>query len=59
MGRTLEDIDLIFRESPSIWATVSYAKQNSGNDLLGTEDEKEGCGHEEKIETAMNDRVSD
>lgn len=27
MGRTLEEIDLAFRESPSVWATVRYAKQ--------------------------------
>ncbi|KAH0431218.1 hexose carrier protein [Colletotrichum camelliae] len=25
-GRNLEEIDLLFRESPSIWATVKYAK---------------------------------
>lgn len=27
MGRSLEEIDLIFRESPSVWATVRFAKQ--------------------------------
>lgn len=27
MGRSLEDIDLIFRESPSVLATVKYAKK--------------------------------
>lgn len=27
MGRTLEEIDLAFRESPYVWATVRYAKQ--------------------------------
>lgn len=26
MGRSLEEIDIIFRDSPSIMATVSYAK---------------------------------
>lgn len=26
MGRNLEEIDLVFRESPSIWATVRFAK---------------------------------
>ncbi|KAI6350971.1 hypothetical protein MCOR25_010243 [Pyricularia grisea] len=26
MGRNLEEIDLMFRDSPSIWATVKYAK---------------------------------
>lgn len=25
MGRSLEEIDLIFRESPSVWATVRFA----------------------------------
>lgn len=26
MGRNLEDIDLMFRESPSVWSTVRYSK---------------------------------
>jgi len=26
MGRKLEDIDMIFRESPSVWSTVRYAR---------------------------------
>jgi hypothetical protein len=26
MGRSLEDIELLFKESPSVWATVRYAK---------------------------------
>lgn len=26
MGRNLEEIDLMFRESPSVWATVKTAK---------------------------------
>lgn len=26
MGRNLEEIDLMFRESPSVWATVKFAK---------------------------------
>lgn len=26
MGRNLEEIDLMFKESPSIWATVRFAK---------------------------------
>lgn len=26
MGRKLEDIDMIFREAPSIWSIVKYAK---------------------------------
>lgn len=25
MGRSLEEIDLIFRESPSVWSTVRFA----------------------------------
>ena len=25
MGRPLEEIDLIFRESPSVWSTVRFA----------------------------------
>ncbi|CAI7646125.1 unnamed protein product [Penicillium manginii] len=59
MGRTLEEIDLIFRESPSIWATVRYAKQHPGHDGLGNQDEKTRFGHEEKCEIAMSERVSD
>ncbi|RYO78976.1 hypothetical protein DL764_010065 [Monosporascus ibericus] len=27
MGRNLEDIDLMFKDSPSVWATVKYAKR--------------------------------
>lgn len=26
MGRNLEEIDLMFKESPSIWSTVRFAK---------------------------------
>jgi hypothetical protein len=26
MGHSLEEIDLIFRESPSVWATARFAK---------------------------------
>lgn len=26
MGRNLEEIDMMFKDSPSIWATVKYAK---------------------------------
>lgn len=26
MGRNLEEIDMIFKESPSVWATVKFAK---------------------------------
>lgn len=26
MGRNLEEIDTLFRESPSVWATVRFAK---------------------------------
>ncbi len=26
MGRNLEEIDLIFKDSPSVWATVRFAK---------------------------------
>lgn len=26
MGRNLEEIDMMFRDSPSIWATVKFAK---------------------------------
>lgn len=26
MGRNLEEIDLMFKDSPSIWATVRFAK---------------------------------
>jgi hypothetical protein len=26
MGRSLEEIDLIFRDSPSVWATVRFAR---------------------------------
>lgn len=27
MGRTLEEIDLVFRDSPSVWETVRFAKR--------------------------------
>jgi hypothetical protein len=27
MGRSLEEIDLLFRDSPSVWSTVRFAKQ--------------------------------
>lgn len=28
MGRSLEEIDLVFRKSPSVFSTVQYAKKN-------------------------------
>lgn len=54
MGYTLEEIDLIFRESPSIWATVRYAKQNPHHDLLENHSEKSEVEHEENSEKAIS-----
>lgn len=53
MGRNLEEIDLMFKDSPSIWATVRFAKSRpvgmpqefvhdkSKKDALHVEDLKE------------------
>ncbi|KAI9036922.1 sugar porter family MFS transporter [Aspergillus affinis] len=50
MGRSLEEIDLVFRKSPSVFSTVQYAKKNSH---LTVEDsfveEKAKIKHEENV----------
>ncbi|KAF7538803.1 hypothetical protein G7054_g2609 [Neopestalotiopsis clavispora] len=48
MGMRLEDIDLVFRESPSVWATVKFAKsrqQRTETEILG---DKHMVEHQEK-----------
>ncbi|KAJ6021538.1 hypothetical protein N7540_007042 [Penicillium herquei] len=47
MGRTLEEIDLVFRESPSVWATVRFAKQSVQEVQPSTEQAKHEVEHEE------------
>ncbi|GAB1197725.1 hypothetical protein APSETT444_007028 [Aspergillus pseudonomiae] len=50
MGRSLEEIDLVFRNSPSVFATVRYARENP--QLALEQDwaqEKEEIRHEEKV----------
>lgn len=34
MGRSLEEIDLIFRESPSVWSTVRFANNRPIETML-------------------------
>lgn len=49
MGMRLEDIDLVFRESPSVWATVKFAKsrqQRTETEILG---DKHMVEHQEKV----------
>lgn len=54
MGRNLEEIELIFRESPSVWSTVRFAKSRpmaTAQDILlsgksGAKNDKEVV-HEE------------
>ncbi|KAI0900615.1 general substrate transporter [Annulohypoxylon nitens] len=41
MGRNLEEIDLVFKRSPSAWATVQFEKSHRGVDLTA---EPEGKG---------------
>lgn len=47
MGRTLEEIDLIFRESPSVWATVRFAKKGSQGIQVEQTQTKHEVEHEE------------
>ncbi|CAI7590907.1 unnamed protein product [Penicillium glandicola] len=49
MGRSLEEIDVIFRESPSVWATVRFANQRPIETIpeLPREDKKNEVEHEE------------
>ncbi|KAL4879959.1 general substrate transporter [Aspergillus karnatakaensis] len=51
MGRSLEEIDLIFRESPSVLATVRYAKRRTNIPLEEQLPGKASSEHEERIET--------
>jgi hypothetical protein len=45
MGLSLEDVDLIFRQSPSVLSTVKYAKQflRRTGDIILDEKEKIQC----------------
>lgn len=55
MGRNLEEIDLMFRQSPSVWSTVKFAKSRpigmpqefahdkSGEETDFVEDQKEAA----------------
>ncbi|KAJ5706885.1 hypothetical protein N7488_006686 [Penicillium malachiteum] len=47
MGRTLEEIDLVFRESPCVWATVRFAKKSAQEVQPSTELAKYELEHEE------------
>lgn len=47
MGRTLEEIDLAFRESPSVWATVRFAKQRPRGVIFEAHQEKLEVEHKE------------
>lgn len=47
MGRSLEEIDLIFRESPSVGATVQFAKQQPIDNLPEISRDKNEVEHEE------------
>lgn len=47
MGRTLEEIDLAFRDSPSVWATVRFAKQRPHDVISETHQEKLKVEHKE------------
>lgn len=49
MGMRLEDIDLFFRESPSVWSTVKFAKtrqQRTETEILS---DKNIVEHQEKV----------
>lgn len=49
MGMRLEDIDLFFRESPSVWSTVKFAKtrqQRTDTEILS---DKNIVEHQEKV----------
>lgn len=47
MGRSLEDIDLFFRESPSVWATVRFSKKSVEEIRSNTEGMKQEVEHSE------------
>lgn len=48
MGLTLEEIDLVFRESPSTFATVKFARQKRHNFLEEEAEGKVEVLHDEK-----------
>ena len=41
MGRNLEDIELIFKDSPSVWSTVKFAKSRPGGNPRDFQTESE------------------
>lgn len=52
MGRNLEELDLMFRESPSIWATVRFAKNRPiamPQEFIPSKD-KAGAEHDSDVE---------
>ena len=50
MGRSLEEIDLIFQKSPSVFSTVRYARENPHLELeQDLAQEKAEITHEEKV----------
>lgn len=54
MGRSLEEIEQIFRESPSILGTVKYARNFAPRDTDNDDEEHQKIGvdlfHDEKIQ---------
>lgn len=51
MGRNLEDIDFLFRESPTVWSTVRESKKRSIG-MASEHTEKETSKQIENKETA-------
>ncbi|KAH8424384.1 uncharacterized protein LDX57_002135 [Aspergillus melleus] len=50
MGRSLEEIDLVFRKSPSVFSTVQYAKKNPHLTVEESfVEEKADMKHEENV----------
>lgn len=58
MGRSLEEIDLIFRESPSVWATVRFANNRSIETMpeIPLETRKKGDVEHEEYSTRSQSR---
>ncbi|KAJ5092843.1 hypothetical protein N7456_008704 [Penicillium angulare] len=53
MGRTLEEIDLVFRESPSVWATVRFAKKNVHEVEVVASHTKNEVEHAESVDPSI------
>jgi hypothetical protein len=54
MGRNLEEIDLMFRQSPSVWSTVQFAK----NRPIGMPQEFDNEKNNGKVDFIENDTDS-